>query len=130
MRPSTKEISILPLKKAALSLEKALSQTKNEFTRDATIQRFEYTFELAWKTLKRYIESNTKISEFNLKNLFREAGKQGLITSVEKWFHYLVIRNQTSHTYDERVAEETYLVAQAFLVDLNKLIYSLEMKLD
>ena len=92
------DLSLHPLIKAADALKKALQQPKNEYVRDAVIQRFEYTFELTWKTLKRYLETIQPVLEFNIKELFREAGKQGLIESVEDWMGYLRARNQTSHT--------------------------------
>lgn len=46
-------ISLKPFKNAQASLEKAVAQPKDEFIRDSVIQRLEYTYELAWKTLKR-----------------------------------------------------------------------------
>ena len=50
----TRRISIWsPLRGAVDSLQDAVAQPKNPYTRDATIQRFEYTFELAWKMLRR-----------------------------------------------------------------------------
>lgn len=73
---------LTPLKKALASLKLALEQPKNEFTRDAAIQRFGYSFELAWKMLKRHLKITTGTDEFNIKNLFREAGRMGLIQSV------------------------------------------------
>lgn len=111
------QLDLTSLKNAQVSLAKALSQTKNEYIRDAVIQRFEYTFELAWKTLKRYFEWNQKISESNVKNIFREAGKQGLIISVEKWFAYYQARNETTHTYNEIKAEEIFVLARSFSGD-------------
>jgi len=120
------EISLNPLKKAASSLKNALAKPKDEYIRDAVIQRFEYTFELSWKIIKRYIEANNNTLEHNLKNLFREAAKQGLITQVEDWFEYLRVRNLTSHTYNENVAEETYRVAKKFSDAADSLIKNLE----
>ncbi len=77
-------IILTPLKKAVASLKRAVAQPKNEYTRDAVIQRFEYTYELSWKMLKRYLAEETGTKEFNIKNLYREAGRQQLIDDVEK----------------------------------------------
>src|SRR3954453_6043064 len=113
--------SLNPLKKAAASLRDALQiAPKNDLERDGVIQRFEYTFELAWKTLKRYFQTTSQVEEFNLKNLFREAGKQNLVKSVETWFGYLKVRNETSHVYDRQVAERVFLSAKQFLPDVEE----------
>jgi nucleotidyltransferase substrate binding protein (TIGR01987 family) len=118
-------LNLAPLIKAVDSLRDALSQSKNPYTRDATIQRFEYTFELCWKMLRRYMAMQSAIDHFNLKDLFREAGRQGIIASVEDWFAYLKGRNLTSHTYNEETAEETYQLAAAFLPDAQALLIKL-----
>lgn len=118
---------LTPLRKAVTSLKKALIQTKNEYTRDAVIQRFEYTYELSWKMLKRYLVEETGANEFNLRNLFREAARQELIDNPETWFKYQIARNLTSHTYNEKTAEETYIVAREFAVDAEKLLVKLEV---
>ena len=114
-----------PLKKAVASLRDALSQPKNPYTRDATIQRFEYTFELAWKLTRRRL-AQSGVEAFNLKELFRAAARQGLVDEVEPWFAYLKGRNLTSHTYNENTAEEVYLLAKAFLPDAERLLARLE----
>lgn len=107
-------IAIHPFEKALKSLSDVLKERKNTITRDATIQRFEYTFELAWKLLKRYFKENNNLDLFNVKDIFREAGSQALIENVEKWFEYLEARNLTSHTYDENTAEKVYQKAKEF----------------
>ena len=53
--------SLSPLKKALESLKKSILQPINEFTRDSVIQRFEYCFELSWKNMKRYLESDLNL---------------------------------------------------------------------
>lgn len=116
------------LRKAVASLQDALAQPKTQYTRDATIQRFEYTFELSWKTLRRYLAEETGIDGFNIKELFRVAGRQGLIGSVDNWFGYLKARSLTSHTYNERTAEETYQVARAFFPAAAALLVELERR--
>lgn len=123
------EISISPFKKALSALDKAIEQPKNEFTRDASIQRFEYSFELCWKLLKRYFFLKTGIEEFQIKNIFREAAKQGLIENVDNWFIYHTARNLTSHTYNEQTAEETYQAAKKFAIDARLLLENLERSL-
>jgi nucleotidyltransferase substrate binding protein (TIGR01987 family) len=118
-------LNLAPLVKAVDSLRDALAQPKNPYTRDATIQRFEYTFELSWKALRRYLAAEAAVDVFNLKELFRQAGRQGIIASVESWFAYLKGRNLTSHTYNEKTAEETYKLAAAFLDDAQALLNEL-----
>ena len=108
------QISMDPFKRALQSLSQVLAETKTDYIRDASIQRFEYTFELAWKLLKRYIEANNGILESNVKNIFREAAKQGLIESFEAWEGYLKARNLTSHTYEMATAELVYQQARQF----------------
>ena len=128
--PDTTPLNLNPLAKAVDSLRDALAQPKNQYTRDATIQRFEYTFELSWKLLRRYLATETSTDVFNLKDLFRQAGRQGIIGDVESWFAYLKGRNLTSHTYNEKTAEETYNVAAAFLKDADALLDELRRRCD
>lgn len=120
------KIMLKPFRKAVESLRKALAQPKNEFTRDAAIQRFEYTFELAWKTIKRHLREESAVDEYNIKNLFRQAGRLGLINNVDHWFVYHTARNLTSHTYNEQTAEETYDIVQKFLPDVEDLLNKFE----
>lgn len=67
------QLSLDYVKQALDSLELALAQPKNEFIRDAVIQRFEYSFELSWKTLKRFLKLYYAYQEGHLKDLFRLA---------------------------------------------------------
>jgi nucleotidyltransferase substrate binding protein (TIGR01987 family) len=108
------EFSLQPLKLALASLEAIVNEPKTDIVRDAVIQRFEYTFELSWKSLKRYFEIYNSLSEDNIKNLIREAGRQGLIDSVEAWFEFHKARHLTSHTYSLKVAEQVYETAVRF----------------
>jgi nucleotidyltransferase substrate binding protein (TIGR01987 family) len=119
-------ISLKPLKNALSQLTSALTEVTSELTRDGAIQRFEYTFELSWKTLKRYFAWNQQLDESNVKNILREAGKQVLIDNVEHWFEYHQARNLTSHLYSHPVAEEVYKLAQRFAQDAHALVLKLE----
>lgn len=98
--------------------------------RDGVIQRFEFTYELSWKMLKRYLEeySLEKVDGLNNRELFRIGREQGLISDPEKWFHYMKMRNQTSHVYDKAKAATVYAAAREFLPDTQYLLKRLREK--
>lgn len=124
-------IVLTPLKKAVASLKVALAQPKDEFVRDAAIQRFEYTYELAWKMLKRYLDESegaAVVDPLSRKDLFRLGGERGIIENVEAWLVYHRARNETSHTYDENKAEQVYAVTRQFVVDAERLLVELERR--
>ena len=94
--------------KALVQLEKALHEPFSEYVRDAAIQRFEFTYELAWKTLKSYLETIDLIV-LSPKETLKTAYQQGLLTDAAAWSELHVKRNLTSHTYDEALANTIYL---------------------
>ncbi len=120
--------------KALTSLGKALSRSKksptDEELRDACIQRFEYTFEIAWKMLKRRIEIDIGVSaevdSYSKKALFRVGGERGLIQNVAGWFDYLEKRNLTTHTYDSDSAQEVFGIVENFTKDAADLLNRLK----
>ena len=124
------QIFINSWQKALASLERALNQPKDEYIRDATIQRFEYCYELSWKSLKRYLKQYCSVEENNIKNLFRIALKQNLIDNIEDWFKYHESRNITNHTYNEISAEEVYKLAANFITDAKFLLAKIEHNIE
>ncbi len=130
-------ISILPLKKAFLSLEKAVDRSNQNIEdlelRDACIQRFEYTYELASKMIKRFIEVSQPFSaiidQLTYRDLLRLAAEIGLIDSVEQWFIFRDARNKTSHAYDESKAVEVFKEIPQFILYTKKLIDNLDAKI-
>lgn len=96
--------------------------------RDATIQRFEYTYSLALKMISRFINKESKeiTHTMTFNQLIRTANQFGLLKSnLEIWDDYRQKRNSTSHTYDEAIALEVMSIVPAFRDDaiflLNKL---------
>lgn len=78
----------------------------SDVVRDGLIQRFEFTYELAWKTTKEYLEE-IGIMEINSpKAVFKEAFAQKLISGEDLWLLMIKDRNMTSHLYQEQVAQE------------------------
>lgn len=85
--------------------------------RDATIQRFEYTYSLALKMLSRFINKESKeiTHTMTFNQLIRSANQFGLLKSnLELWDNYRQKRNATSHTYDEKVALEVMAIIPIF----------------
>ncbi len=123
-----------PFEKALGSLKKGYTRSSaspaDEELRDACIQRFEYTFELAWKMLKRQLEAEIanreEVDSYSKKTLFRVGGEKGIIQSVDRWFEYLEKRNLTSHTYNRINAEAVYGVIGKFISDSEALLESLK----
>lgn len=84
----------------------ALSKTRplSRLEEQGMIQAFEYTHELAWKTMKDFLEEKGNSSLFGSKDVTRAAFKLGIIENGETWMDMIKSRNQTSHTYNEEVA--------------------------
>ncbi|MBN2899218.1 MAG: nucleotidyltransferase substrate binding protein [Clostridia bacterium] len=100
----------LDLKKALNKLKESCSRDpyKDDIVLDATIQRFEFTYELAWKLMKIYLEYNGNNEALSPRSAIRESYKIGLITDGDLWIQMLGDRNRTSHTYDEACAFEIF----------------------
>ena len=125
---SNEKLDLTSFAKALKTLEEILPVPVNDIVRDATIQRFEYTYELAWKMIKRHLEwaGNTNTSSLTMRDLFREAARVGLIKDAETWFDYHQARNETSHTYEQATAEEVYEAAGKFAPDARALLTELQ----
>lgn len=106
--------------RAVQRLAAALAQPKNEFIRDSAIQRFEFTYELAWKTIKRFL-AYQGLEVRSPREAIRGAFEQGLIPDDPAWLAMIELRNLTSHTYDEKVAERIYAELPGILERLQAL---------
>lgn len=76
----------------------------DEAIRDSIIKKFEYTFELTWKTIKAYLEEEGYEEIASPKKTLKQAFEMGLIKDEEIWSNMLEARNSTAHTYDEEKA--------------------------
>ena len=77
---------------------------------EGIIQRFEYTFELAWKTLKdKMTEDGIQLESISPKHVFRAAFQGKYVDSVEVWLDMINDRNLMSHTYDFSKFDEVLL---------------------
>lgn len=91
--------------------------------RDGLIQRFEFTVELAWKSLKEYLEDQGAILGIaSPRGVLKEAYAAGVITDADTWNRIIEARNITSHVYDEKTAQTVAdQIAREFLPVLQKL---------
>ena len=78
----------------------------NELEEQGLIKAFEYTYELAWNTLKDFYESQGETGIQGSRDAIQLAFKRGLIKQGETWMEMLKDRNRTSHTYNEETANE------------------------
>ncbi len=120
------------VRERAARLAEAVAQTESDIVRDATIQRFEFTFEVVWKTLKLYLERQGHECGGPRPTL-KKAFTENLIPTPEEadvWLEMLEDRNLTSHAYDEELASRIYshIVGgySALLTDMARKIQTLE----
>ncbi|MBE0618054.1 MAG: nucleotidyltransferase substrate binding protein [Proteobacteria bacterium] len=109
------------LEQALETLDEALREPFSVIVRDATIQRFEYTFELAWKLLRK-VSKIEGLETASPRQAIRAAFDVKLIEDADAWFEMLEARNRTSHTYDAATAEEVYESAARFPALLRQVI--------
>ncbi len=99
----------------------------DDVVRDSVIQRFEFTYSIALKTLRKYfIERAFVIDDVNnlsFNEMIRIASKLNLIKSdLEKWTQYRTMRNLTSHTYDEEIALKVVGIVPDFYEEISFLL--------
>lgn len=94
------------LKQLNRAIDLAEERELTELEGQGLIQSFEYTHELAWKTLKDFIEFQGNTNLYGSKDATREAFRLNLIDNGDGWMEMIKSRNETSHTYNEEVAEE------------------------
>ncbi|MCF8104038.1 MAG: nucleotidyltransferase substrate binding protein [Desulfohalobiaceae bacterium] len=84
----------------------------SELEEQGLIKAFEYTFELAWTTLKDFLEYQGHTDIYGSRDSIRKAFEVNLIDDGQGWMDMLESRNKTSHTYNEETAQEICLAVQ------------------
>lgn len=113
--------SLQKLESAIKRLDEALAEdNSNSLAIDGTIQRFEFVFELMWKTMKRALEIEGMICQ-TAREVLKTAFQIGWINPEEVWLQMLDDRNMTSHTYDQPTANQIYTNIQTFHPEILKL---------
>ena len=117
-------LSFEQLDKAVEKLRNACERPKDEYVRDSVIQRFEFSIELSWKVSKKIMGTPTTAP----KEIIREMAQNNLVSDVKLWLEAIDMRNLSSHTYNEELAEKVYSFAVEFIPELIKLKEKLNAK--
>ena len=114
------------LEKAFDFFEKAVElPSYSDLEAAGLVQSFEFTFELSMKTLKDYLESLGKISNFP-REVLKEAFESGILEDGHAWIHMLEKRNELSHTYNhDTVVKAVEIIKHTYYPAIEQLIYYL-----
>ena len=115
-------------RKALTRLQKFIDKGElSELEEQGLIKAFEYTYELAWNTIKDFLEYKGQTDIYGSRDAIRKAFELGLIDEGESWMDMLKSRNKTSHTYNEEIAKE---ICQAVVEVYYSLLKQLKAKLE
>lgn len=100
--------------------------------RAACIQSFEFTYDLAYKMLKRQLEvlspNPGEVDQMTFMQVIRTGAEAGLLSEVARFRNYREKRNITSHTYDAEKAEQVVSILTDFIADISHLLSELEKR--
>jgi nucleotidyltransferase substrate binding protein (TIGR01987 family) len=120
------ELDISALERAISRLEEAVQayqqDTSQSLIRDGLVQRFEFTYEISHRMLRRYLAANVaapdQINTMNFADVIRLGNENGLLQgNWPRWKAFRDMRARTSHSYDEAVALDVVAGIPAFLVE-------------
>ena len=109
-------------------LKEALIEDESEIVIDGVLHRYEFTFELAWKTIKDCLEEQGIVGKIGgPREILKEAFSAGLIENGEVWMDMMLSRNELSHLYDEETSREIYDdIKEKYILEINKLVQKLD----
>ena len=111
--------------KALLQLGDALEESESPIVRDACLQRFEFSYELLWKTLKIFLEEIHGVRAVSPRQVFKEAFALSIIDDELTFVEMIESRNTLSHTYNEEQAAKIYLKCEAYLEAMKNVLAQL-----
>ena len=113
------------LEKALLQLSDALEQSESPIVRDACLQRFEFSYELLWKTLKIFLEEIHGVRAVSPRQVFKEAFALSIIDEELTFVEMIESRNTLSHTYNEEQAMKIYVKCADYLKAMKSVLAQL-----
>ena len=111
--------------KALLQLGDALEESESPIVRDACLQRFEFCYELLWKTLKVFLEDIHGVRAVSPRQVFKEAFALSIIGEEVTFVEMIESRNTLSHTYNEEQAVKIYVKCGGYLKAMKNVLAQL-----
>lgn len=117
------KLDLSPLERAIERLNEGWARYQQDISdtqiRDGLIQRFEFTYEISHKMLKRHLEATSanpaEFDDMSFQDLIRMGNERGLLLGGwPEWRNYRDMRAKTSHTYDEDIALEVVACIPGF----------------
>ncbi|CAJ2376176.1 MAG: nucleotidyltransferase substrate binding protein [Gammaproteobacteria bacterium] len=115
------------LKRLARGVEIATERELTELEGEGLIQVFEFTYEMAWKSIKDFYENQGDAGMQGSKDAMNKAINRGLVANGAVWMDMYDSRNDTSHSYDEeKMIEVTEKIIGVYLAEFERLRDALE----
>ena len=125
MSEETKE-ALTRLVQAATRLREGLRAEPIEIVKDGVIQRFEFTFEVVWKSLKVFLSRKEGMDCRSPRGCLKTSFKMGIITDEQLFSDMLEDRNKTSHLYHKEESEEIYRkIRDRYMAAIDSVVKSL-----
>jgi len=136
------KLDISPLEKALKQLETSMGYLRSDLAakdpglhmqfRNSAIQCFEFTYELSYNMIRRQLEqiagTPPELRQMNFNDFLRTAADAGLVPDVKRFIRYRERRNITSHTYNEKKAEEIIAILDEFVGDVHFVLKELKKR--
>ena len=110
--------------KAFIQLKSAVAELESlsDLEKEGLVQRFEYTFELAWKTIKDFLESKNVDAKFP-QEVIKKGFQYDIISDGEIWLEMMEKRNLMAYTYDEEIFKTSVNQISAYFFPAVKELY-------
>ncbi len=96
------ELARSQFERALIRLHEALTENETDLVRDALIRRFEFTYELGWKSMFYWSRAQKEKMPEVVRQVLQTAFRAELISDADLWEKIKDSRDETSHTYDEK----------------------------
>ncbi|HWZ34599.1 MAG TPA: HI0074 family nucleotidyltransferase substrate-binding subunit [Mucilaginibacter sp.] len=102
------EDKLATFEQALKTFKESLLESPSQLERDGAIQRFEYCYDLAWKTLKHYLQRRGLTDLNSPKSVFTAAHAEKVIDDEMIWSTVIAKRNLSVHTYNQKLADSLF----------------------